>query len=147
MAALADQIASEGGRALAVPTDVTREAEIVNLFRQTEHNAGPADLLVNNAGIADATPTDELELARWQEIIDVNLTSAFLCSREAIRLMKRSGGGRIINIGSLSAKSPRPHSIAYTATKFAMEGLTRSIALGTGASTTSRPRQFIPARR
>ena len=129
LAGLADEIVREGGEAIVLPTDVTREDEVLTLFQETERRAGRLDLLVNNAGIADATPTDELELSRWREIIDVNLTSAFLCSREAIRLMKRAGGGRIINIGSLSAKSPRPHSVAYTASKFAVEGLTRSIAL------------------
>ena len=129
LAALAEEIAADGGSAIAVPTDVTREAEVVALFRETEARFGAPDLLVNSAGIADATPTDTLELDRWREVIDANLTSAFLCCREAIRSMKRKGGGRIINIGSLSAKIPRPDSAAYNASKFAIEGLTRSISL------------------
>ncbi|WP_309082962.1 SDR family oxidoreductase [Chelativorans sp.] len=129
LVAIVEEIGREGGTAFAVPTDVTIEADVLNLFRETERRAGPVDILVNNAGIADATPTDALELERWREVLDTNLTSAFLCSREAIRVMKRNGGGRIINIGSLSAKSPRPHSVAYTASKFALEGLTRSMAL------------------
>lgn len=127
--ALAAEIAAEGGQAFVVPTDVMREESILALFAETVKRAGRLDILVNNAGIADATPTDELSLERWHEVLDSNLTSAFLCAREAIRLMKKGGGGRIINIGSLSAKSPRPHSAAYTVSKFAIEGLTRSITL------------------
>src|SRR5690606_4292402 len=72
---------------------------------------------------------EDLSLDRWREVLDINLTAAFLCSREAFRRMKAKGGGRIFNIGSLSAKIPRPHSIAYNASKFAIEGLTRSLAL------------------
>lgn len=127
--ALVSEVAAEGGHAIAVPTDVTSEDAVLNLFQETVARAGTPKILVNNAGIADATPTDELSLARWREVIDTNLTSAFLCAREAIRLMKPAGGGRIINIGSISAKSPRPNSVAYTASKFGLEGLTRSIAL------------------
>lgn len=126
---LAQTIAADGGEAIVVAADVTREESVTALFDETMRKAGRLDLLVNNAGIADATPTDQLTLDRWREVLDSNLTSAFLCSREAIRLMKQSGGGRIINIGSLSSKSPRPHSAAYTASKFAVEGLTRSITL------------------
>jgi NAD(P)-dependent dehydrogenase (short-subunit alcohol dehydrogenase family) len=83
---------------------------------------------VNNAGIIVGTPTESLALADWQRVIDVNLTGAFLCSRAAFRAMKPRGG-RIINIGSTAAKVPRPHSAAYTTSKFALEGLTRSLAL------------------
>ncbi|MEW5424396.1 SDR family NAD(P)-dependent oxidoreductase [Amorphus sp. 3PC139-8] len=126
---LVGDIEAAGGRAISVPTDVTREADVVRLFETTVARAGAPKILVNNAGIADATPTDELSLSRWHEMIETNLTSAFLCSREAMRLMKPAGGGRIINIGSISAKSPRPNSIAYTASKFGLEGLTRSLAL------------------
>ncbi|WP_028035433.1 SDR family NAD(P)-dependent oxidoreductase [Chelativorans sp. J32] len=126
---IVEEIEERGGRAFAVPADVTQEEEVQHLFREVERLAGRLDVLVNNAGIADATPTEELALERWREVVDTNLTSAFLCSREAIRTMKRNGGGRIINIGSLSAKIPRPNSMAYTVTKFAIEGLTRSIAL------------------
>ena len=122
------EIAGFGGKAIVVPTDVTKEADVEALFRTTVERAGTPDLLVNNAGIADATPTDELTLDHWHHVINTNLTSAYLCSREAIRLMKPAGGGRIVNIGSLSAKSPRPHSMAYTASKFAIEGMTRSIS-------------------
>lgn len=126
---LVAEIEAEGGSAAAIPTDVTAEDQVLRLFRETVDRLGTPAILVNNAGIADATPTDELSLARWREMIDTNLTSAFLCSREAMRLMKPAGGGRIINIGSISAKGPRPNSIAYTASKFGLEGLTRSLAL------------------
>lgn len=126
---LVSEIEAEGGTALAVPADVTSEDQVIALFRETVERLGRPAILVNNAGIADATPTDEISLARWREMIDTNLTSAFLCSREAIRLMKPAGGGRIINIGSISAKGPRPNSAAYTASKFGLEGLTRALAL------------------
>ena len=85
--------------------------------------------MVNSAGFADHTPTEDLSLARWQDIVDTNLTGCFLSCREALRRMKVQRKGRIINIGSISAKSPRPNSIGYTSTKFALEGMTRSLAL------------------
>ena len=128
LATLVEEIEGIGGKAFAVPTDVTSERDVVALFEQTVERAGIPNLLVNNAGIADATPVEDLSLEHWHHVIDTNLTSAYLCSREAIRLMKPAGGGRIVNIGSLSAKSPRPHSMAYTASKFAIEGMTRSIS-------------------
>jgi len=125
---LAGEIAAEGGTAHAMPTDVTKEDDLLKLFAETERLAGPVDILVNNAGIADATPLEDLSTERWQEVLSTNLTSAVICAREAMRSMK-GRGGRIINIGSLSAKIPRHHSPAYTMTKFAIEGLTRSICL------------------
>src|SRR5690606_10105414 len=127
--AIVEEITSDSGAAIAVPTDVTQEEAVVALFRETERLAGVPDILVNNAGIADATPTDQLSLERWREVLDTNLTSAFLCAREAFRVMKQKGVGRIINIGSLSAKTPRPDSIVYHSREFAIEGLTRSLAL------------------
>jgi len=127
LAALVDEIAGAGGTAHAVTTDVTDEAQVLALFAACVGTYGPPDLLVNNAGIADHTPSTELSLARWNEVIAINLTSVFLCSREALRLME--GGGRILNIGSISAKVPRHHTAAYTASKFGLEGLTRSMAL------------------
>lgn len=126
---LAGEIAEAGGRALAIPCDVTSEDQIVALFRETVERAGPPDILVNNAGIADKTPIEDLSIDRWHRVIDTNLTSAVLCAREAVRLMKPRGRGRIINIGSISAKTPRPHSLAYTVSKFAIEGLSRQLAL------------------
>jgi NAD(P)-dependent dehydrogenase (short-subunit alcohol dehydrogenase family) len=120
-------IKAKGGNALVVPTDVTKEAEVIALFAKTVETYGRVDILVNNAGVPTATPTEEMTLKYWQEAIDVNLTAVFLCSREAIKVMKRQGGGRIINMGSISAIAPRRNSAAYTATKFAVEGLTRSL--------------------
>ncbi|WP_172294652.1 SDR family NAD(P)-dependent oxidoreductase [Pseudoruegeria sp. HB172150] len=130
LAELATEISAAGGTAIEVPTDVTHEAQILALFETCIDKAGIPDFLINNAGIADATWLHELTAERWHQVIDTNLTSAVLCSREAILAMRKRGtGGRIINIGSLSAKSPRHHSLAYTASKFAIDGLTRQICL------------------
>jgi NAD(P)-dependent dehydrogenase (short-subunit alcohol dehydrogenase family) len=126
---VATGIAKAGGTALAVPTDVTKEAEVVALFARAKSAFGRVDILVNNAGVPTAKPTEEMTLDYWQSAIDVNLTAVFLCSREAIKVMKGHGGGRIINMGSISARSPRPHAAAYTATKFAVDGLTRSLTM------------------
>jgi NAD(P)-dependent dehydrogenase (short-subunit alcohol dehydrogenase family) len=129
LTALAAELREAGGTVLDCPTDVTREADILHLFATTMGKFGRVDVLVNNAGIADHTPTVDITLAAWQRVIDTNLTSAFLCSREAMKIMKAQRRGRIINIGSVSAKVPRPDTIGYAATKYAMEGLTRSLAL------------------
>ncbi|MFN3889453.1 MAG: SDR family oxidoreductase [Beijerinckiaceae bacterium] len=123
------KISASGGRARACATDVTNEDDVICLFHAANNEFARLDVLVNCAGIADATPTDQLSLARWREMVDTNLTSAFLCSREAMRVMKLQKRGRIINVASISAKMPRENSIAYTATKFALEGMTRSLAL------------------
>jgi NAD(P)-dependent dehydrogenase (short-subunit alcohol dehydrogenase family) len=112
-----------------VPTDVTREDQVIALFRKTVETYGRVDILINNAGVPVRTPTEDLTLEHWQSVIDVNLTAVFLCSREAIRAMKKTGGGRIVNIGSISAITPRRHSIAYAATKSGIEGLTHSLTL------------------
>jgi NAD(P)-dependent dehydrogenase (short-subunit alcohol dehydrogenase family) len=122
-------IRETGGTALAVPADVTDEGEVAALFRRAVAEFGRVDILVNNAGVSINVPTDELPLAEWRRVIDVNLTGAFLCSREALRIMKKQGGGRILNIGSVGAKVPRHNAAPYTASKFALEGLTRSLAL------------------
>jgi NAD(P)-dependent dehydrogenase (short-subunit alcohol dehydrogenase family) len=108
---------------------VTLEENVINLFRRTLEVFGRVDILVNCAGITNRSPTDELSLEAWKNVLDVNLNGAFLCSREALRIMKRQRSGRIINIGSISAKMPRPHTAPYTTSKFALEGLTRSLAL------------------
>jgi NAD(P)-dependent dehydrogenase (short-subunit alcohol dehydrogenase family) len=116
-------------RALAVQTDVTQPDSVRNLFAQTRTTFGRVDLLFNNAGVgAPAMPVEDVPLEMWKNVIDTNLTGMFLCIQEAVRLMKSQTprGGRIINNGSLSAHSPRPNSIAYTATKHAVTGLTRS---------------------
>jgi NAD(P)-dependent dehydrogenase (short-subunit alcohol dehydrogenase family) len=90
---------------------------------------GRLDILVNNAGIALGGAPDELDPADWRRVIDINLTGAFLCAAEAFRIMKPQGGGRILNIGSVSSQVPRPNSAPYTASKFGLEGLTRALAL------------------
>lgn len=117
---------------IPIPCDVTDEASISSLFARIEAQFGRLDLLFNNAGIASpATPIEGLSLEEWQSVIDTNLTGAFLCARAAFRLMKaqRPRGGRIINSGSISATSPRPQMISYTASKHAITGLTKGISL------------------
>jgi NAD(P)-dependent dehydrogenase (short-subunit alcohol dehydrogenase family) len=126
---LAAEIAAAGGSALAVPCDVTDESQVEALFARCREAFGEPHVVVNNAGIADHTPTEEMTLARWEEVLRINLTSVFLCSRAALRAMIPLKRGRIVNIGSISSKVPRPHTAAYTASKFALEGLTRSLAL------------------
>jgi NAD(P)-dependent dehydrogenase (short-subunit alcohol dehydrogenase family) len=123
------RITAAGGRARACQSDVTNEDDVICLFHAANNEFARLDLVVNCAGIADATPTDQLSLARWREMVDTNLTSAFLCAREAMRVMKLQKRGRIINVGSISAQMPRENSIAYTSTKFALDGMTRSLAL------------------
>ncbi|MGN6581188.1 MAG: SDR family oxidoreductase [Bordetella sp.] len=119
-------------RALAVATDVTRDDSVDALYERVRAAYGRLDVLFNNAGRgAPAVPIDELPAAVWRDVVDVNLTGMFLCAQGAIRLMKRQmpKGGRIINNGSIAAYTPRPMSIAYTATKHAVTGLTKAISL------------------
>jgi NADP-dependent 3-hydroxy acid dehydrogenase YdfG len=118
--------------ALAVPTDVTVPESVAALFEAVGDRWGRLDLLVNNAGVfGPGGAVDELSLAGWQQIVDTNLTGAFLCAHHAVTMMKAQDprGGRIINNGSIAAHSPRPGSAGYTATKHAITGLTKSIAL------------------
>lgn len=129
LASLVERIEAAGGEALAVATDVTSEAAVANLFSRAVERFGTVDVLINNAGIADSTPVDEMELDLWRQVIETNLTSAFLCSRAAFRIMKGKGRGRIINIGSISARVPRQNSPAYAASKWGLDGLTRSLAI------------------
>jgi NAD(P)-dependent dehydrogenase (short-subunit alcohol dehydrogenase family) len=115
-----------------VPTDVADEDSVRNLFEVTTARHGRVDLLFNNAGMGGPPrDLDEISLGEWQAVVNVNLTGAFLCTREAFGVMRRQQpqGGRIINNGSISAHAPRPRSIAYTATKHAITGLTKSTAL------------------
>ena len=126
---LAKEINAGGGTALAVPTDVTNEQQVTELFQRTMEKFGRVDILINNAGTAIGKPTDELSYEAWRTVIDCNVNGAFLCSREAFKIMKRQRSGRILNIGSVSAKVPRPNSAAYTTSKYALEGLTRSMAV------------------
>jgi NAD(P)-dependent dehydrogenase (short-subunit alcohol dehydrogenase family) len=122
----------DGSRALAVPTDVTDAASIAALFAAVKNKFGRLDLLFNNAGTGTpATSVEELTLHQWQRVVDTNLTGPFLCTQEAMRIMKaqKPMGGRIINNGSISAHVPRPGSAPYTSTKHAITGLTRSTSL------------------
>ncbi|QZL07098.1 SDR family oxidoreductase [Streptomyces sp. BHT-5-2] len=122
----------EGPAVLPVPTDVTRPDEVAALFTTIRDRFGRLDLLFNNAGaFGPPVPLEELSYEDWRAVVDVNLNGAFLCAQAAFRTMKEQDpqGGRIINNGSLSAHVPRPQSIAYTATKHAMTGLTKSLSL------------------
>ena len=124
--------ASRSGTVDALPADVTDEDGVRRLFDTTVERHGRVDLLFNNAGVfPPATDIDALDLETWNRAVAVNLTGAFLCTREAFRVMRAQDprGGRIINNGSVSAYAPRPRSIAYTATKHAITGLTKATAL------------------
>ncbi|RZL64844.1 MAG: SDR family oxidoreductase [Variovorax sp.] len=130
--ALADQAASRGQTALAVPTDVTDPASVQALFDTIEKTCGRLDVVFNNAGVnAPAVPMDELPLDQWFNVINTNVTGVFLCARAAFGLMRRQSpqGGRIINNGSISAHTPRPFTAPYTASKHAVSGITKAIAL------------------
>jgi NAD(P)-dependent dehydrogenase (short-subunit alcohol dehydrogenase family) len=130
-----DQVVAEAGaadRALAIPTDVTDPASVEALFAATVKAWGRVDLLFNNAGIgAAAAPLEELPLEQWKRVVDTNFNGMFYGIQQAFRVMKSQSpmGGRIINNGSISAHAPRPHSIAYTATKHAVTGMTKAAAL------------------
>jgi len=121
-----------GGQMLAVAADVSDPAAVCALFGAAKEAFGRLDLLFNNAGVgAPAVPMEELSYAQWSAVVSVNLTGAFLCAQEAIKMMKAQSprGGRIINNGSISAHVPRPNSAPYTATKHAITGLTKCISL------------------
>jgi len=122
----------QGAHALVVPTDVSDPAAVRALFAATCDTFGRLDVLFNNAGVSTrGVPLEELTVEQWKSVVDVNLTGAFLCTQQAFLLMKdqQPQGGRIINNGSISAYSPRPHSAPYTATKHAITGLTKSSSL------------------
>ncbi len=124
--------APSGGRMLAVATDVASPEAVRALFATIRREFGRLDLLFNNAGInAPGIPFEDLSYEQWSAVVAVNLTGAFLCSQEAIRMMKAQDprGGRIVNNGSISAHTPRPNSAPYTATKHAITGLTKCISL------------------
>ncbi|MEY4941431.1 MAG: hypothetical protein RIQ93_3166, partial [Verrucomicrobiota bacterium] len=128
----AHESAAPVSRVAIVQTDVTDPTSVQNLFAVTREKFKRLDLLFNNAGMSGPNvPLEELSVGRWREIVDTNLTGAFLCTQEAFRLMKHQQprGGRIINNGSISAHVPRPNSAPYTATKHAIAGLTKSTAL------------------
>ena len=130
--AVANEIKSRGGNALAIVTDASDTKSVKGLFEETKQAFGRLDLLFNNAGTnAPGVSLEELNFEQWTNVVNVNLTGVFLCTQEAFRLMKAQTpmGGRIINNGSISAHVPRPGSAPYTATKHAVTGLTRSTSL------------------
>ncbi len=119
-------------RALVLPSDITKAENVKSVFAKVKDTWGRLDVLFNNAGMgAPAVPMEDLPLEKWKEVVDLNLTAMFMCTQEAIRIMKSQEprGGRIINNGSISAHAPRPMSVAYTATKHAVTGLTKCISL------------------
>jgi NAD(P)-dependent dehydrogenase (short-subunit alcohol dehydrogenase family) len=129
---VAKEGAAAGGKSLVVPADIADPASIKALFAKTKETFGRLDVLFNNAGIgAPAVPIEDLPYDKWKAVVDTNLNGTFLCTQEAFRIMKDQTprGGRIINNGSISAHTPRPFTIAYTATKHAITGLTKSTAL------------------
>lgn len=120
------------GSGVAIPTDVSDPESVAALFARLRDSHGRLDLLFNNAGVsAPAVSLEDLDYDAWRKSLDINLSGAFLCTREAFRLMKEQApqGGRIINNGSISAHSPRPRSVAYTATKHGITGLTKATSL------------------
>ena len=129
------EVAEQSGaaeRALAIPTDVANPESVEALFAATVSAWGRVDVLFNNAGVnTPGIALEDITLAHWRNVVDINLTGMFLCIQQAFRVMKAQAprGGRIINNGSISAHAPRPNSIAYTATKHAVTGLTRAAAL------------------
>jgi len=130
--ATANQGKSSGRRTLVVPTDVRDPSAVKALFAKTKEAFGRLDLLFNNAGTgAPPVPLEDLTFEQWKTVVDINLTGSFLCTQEAIKIMKSQTprGGRIINNGSISAHAPRPNSAPYTSTKHAITGLTKSTSL------------------
>jgi NAD(P)-dependent dehydrogenase (short-subunit alcohol dehydrogenase family) len=123
---------AKGAKTLAVPSDVGDPASVRELFARTKREFGRLDVLFNNAGIgAPPVPMEDLTYEQWKAVVDTNLTGTFLCTQEAIKIMKDQTprGGRIINNGSISAHAPRPNSVAYTSTKHAVTGLTKTTSL------------------
>ena len=118
-----------GENVLAIPADLTDEAQIVNLFEQLKARFSRLDLLVNNAGAFHGAALEDLSLETWQQVIATNLTAPMLCTREAFKLMKPQRSGRIINIGSIAAMRVRPNTAPYAASKFGVDGLTQVTAL------------------
>ncbi len=129
--ATAREIEQNGGRALAVPTDIANQESVRALFAKIKERFGRLDVLFNNAGFGAGGNLEDLPLDKWKAVVDTNLTGTFLCTQEAFKIMKDQTprGGRIINNGSISAHAPRPNSAAYTATKHAVTGLTKSASL------------------
>ncbi len=132
---LLEKTAAESGardRALVLAADITQDADVKKVFAEVSARFGRLDVLFNNAGMgAPAVPMEDLSIETFREVVNINLVAMFMCTQHAIRIMKAQDpkGGRIINNGSLSAHAPRPMSVAYTATKHAVTGLTKSISL------------------
>jgi NAD(P)-dependent dehydrogenase (short-subunit alcohol dehydrogenase family) len=130
-----EQTAQESGakeRAMVLPADITKDAEVKQVFAEVKSKWGRLDVLFNNAGMgAPAVPMEDLPIEKFREVVNINLVAMFMCTQEAIRIMKSQDpkGGRIINNGSISAHAPRPFSVAYTSTKHAITGLTKSTSL------------------
>ncbi|MBP38672.1 MAG: SDR family oxidoreductase [Dehalococcoidia bacterium] len=125
----AAQEIGDGTNVVAVQTDVSSEDSVKTLFAKTQTLFGQLDILVNNSGIVAGGEIGEIPTARWDSVMAVNVRGVFICTREAFKSMKEAGGGRIINIGSISANRPREESAPYTTSKHAVTGLTRSTAL------------------
>ena len=129
---LLEKAAAGSDRAMVLAGDITRPEVVKEIFNKVKSAWGRLDVLFNNAGMgAPAVPMEELPYEKWLEVVNINLNAMFLCSQEAVKIMKaqQPKGGRIINNGSISAHAPRPNTIAYTATKHAVTGLTKSISL------------------
>jgi NAD(P)-dependent dehydrogenase (short-subunit alcohol dehydrogenase family) len=129
---LLEKTASGSDQAMVLPGDITQQEVVKAIFAKVKDSWGRLDVLFNNAGMgAPAVPMEDLPYEKWKAVVDINLNAMFLCSQEAVRIMKaqQPRGGRIINNGSISAHAPRPNTIAYTATKHAVTGLTKSISL------------------
>ena len=130
-----EKTASESGakdRAMVLAADITKDAEVKQIFSEVKSKWGRLDVLFNNAGIgAPAVPMEDLPIEKFREVVNINLVAMFMCTQEAMRIMKAQSpkGGRIINNGSISAHAPRPMSVAYTSTKHAVTGLTKCISL------------------
>ena len=125
----AEEMRGYGSPTNVIQTDVTSEEQVKRLFETTMTDYGKLDILVNNSGVFDGGPIDEIPLETWMKVINVNLTGVFLCTREAMKIMKPQRSGRIINIGSISSNMPRMNSAPYATSKHGIIGLTKSTAL------------------
>lgn len=128
LAAVERDIQTSGGKALAIPTDITIGSQVENLIKKTETSLGPVDLLVNNAGLVERAPVDETTDDSWDRVLDVNLKGAFLCTRAVIPSMKARGCGRIINVSSIAGKLGTPQLASYCASKWGLIGFAKATA-------------------
>ncbi|MDC0308133.1 MAG: SDR family NAD(P)-dependent oxidoreductase [Planctomycetaceae bacterium] len=129
LAAVAEEILTLGADVLAVSTDVSDESAVQSFFQKIDEKYPRIDILINNAGAFDGGRLDEVSLDAWNNVVGACLTGSFLCSREAFARMKETGGGRILNIGSISAQRPRENSAPYASAKFGVWGLTQATAI------------------